>query len=43
MPYFVPAWLFNSIGIRTSRLPSVIVRNACTQFMPSWMSPAASR
>jgi hypothetical protein len=41
MPYLVPAWLLSSIGISTIRLPSVIVRNACSQSMPSAISDAA--
>ncbi len=43
MPYFVPAWLFSSIGTSTSRLPSAIVMSACTQSMPSRIRPEASR
>jgi hypothetical protein len=41
MPYLVPAWAFKSIGTRTSRLPSEIVNNACHQFIPAAISPAA--
>jgi hypothetical protein len=43
MPYLVPAWLFASMGTRTIRLPSAIVTRACTQFIPSAISPEASR
>ena len=39
MPYFVPAWLFSSIGTSTITLASVIVRKACSQFIPSATSP----
>ena len=41
MPYLVPAWAFRSMGTRTSRLPSEIVKSACHQFIPAAMSPAA--
>src|SRR5262245_22527920 len=34
MPYFVPAWAFSTIGMRTMTLPSKMVKIACHQFMP---------
>ena len=43
MPYLVPAWLLSSIGTSTIKLASAIVISACTQFIPSAISPEASR
>ena len=43
MPYFVPAWLFSSIGTSTMMLPSAMHSTAWTQFMPSAIRPDASR
>ena len=43
MPYFVPAWLFASIGIRTMMFASAIVRIAWYQAMPRATRPDASR
>jgi hypothetical protein len=43
MPYLVPAWLFSSIGMSTRKLAIVMVRKACSQPMPSAISPEASR
>ena len=42
MPYFVPGWALRSMGIRTMRLPRVMVKSACFQFIPRAMSPPAS-
>src|SRR3974390_675998 len=41
MPYFVPAWLFASMGISTTMLAIMIVRIAWYQAIPRAIRPAA--
>jgi hypothetical protein len=41
IPYFVPAWLFASIGTRTMMFASMIVRIAWYQAIPRRTRPAA--
>ena len=43
MPYFVPAWAFRIIGSSAITFPAKIVNTACHQFIPSPISPDASR
>ena len=42
MPKRVPAWAISTIGTQTIRLPSMMVRMACHQFIPPPTRPAAS-
>ena len=41
MPYLVPACPFNTMGMRTIRLPRVTVSMACHQFIPAATRPLA--
>ena len=42
IPYRVPAWAFNTIGISTTTFPRNTVSTAWCQFMPWSISPDAS-
>ena len=42
IPYFAPGCPFRSIGNKTIRLPSVMVRSACFQSIPSAIKPPAN-
>ncbi len=42
IPYFAPAWPFNTIGINTIVLASKMVSIACHQFIPQLITELAS-
>ena len=42
IPNFVPAWALRIMGTRTIKLPRVMVKMACHQFIPPSMRAAAN-